>query len=760
MFSMGAPSISIALVALTILVGKAKADEECGVHDLFPKRSDGSWSYSVATIPDGCETVYLQFSSAEVGEKNSESKIRPPPPIGDLGASALAVALIGNTQVTTVWLGANEIGAVGAQALSVALKVNTVLKVLSVAGNSIGDAGVISLAEALKVNTVLSAFILRSNNFGPAGAAALGEALRVNTGLQQLYIHDNTLGEDGVIELSKALELNTVLSNLVLQNTGAGPEAAYAIGQMLKSNHNITSLDMQGNPIGVAGGMVMGDMLQVNSDLVSLNLQSTGIGVGSMRIADGIAKNTKLAKLILNSNGISSAGVAKLASALERNCDLTELGLRDNGGNEVEESVQKQIDLQLAINSDSTKRTAKQLQINPCYATSAEALCGGHGVLAIASEAQKTFSAGSGCVCTACTPGYSGTFCEVGPCEGKTSETTCNGRGMPFVSAATNEGADVDGVERAPFCKCKECTPWYRGDACEIYNPCGTYNDCEAIVGDFVMEHFLQLDLEYLATLGGRSVMDVLLLRRNAVIPGFDPKKDERIGFEDQDKHLKILVQPLEEDRRARFISSLNMAPQLVFSTGDAVLHFDDTVPLTVWGDSIHLPRAVIRYLISLGVDEPGDLMSVTENDVDYMRVGDSIPFDLHDEERVQRDNARDGAIPGASIGKHPFADTGSADGNFTEGGSAAQLKFVDIIRLVAAAEGMRALKPVEEHKTMMLADAARDEAEDTAATPTRPDSRNANSNSGNGRQTTKSWEAESKQKRKVFTRSRESDEL
>ena len=755
------PTATFATFALLLILGgrtSVRAGQECGVDDLFPLKEDGSREYAVAHVPADCMTVRLQPAVTHQGAGASSSHLPTPPPLGDLGASAVAVALIGNTMVTTVWLDQNGVGPVGAQALATALKVNTALVVLSLGGNEIGDAGLASLAEALKASNVLTALIVGNNQIGPAGAELLGHALEVNTGLQQLYLQNNKLGDAGELELSKALKVNHGVSHLMLQNTGIGPEGAYAVGDMLKTNRKITTLHMQGNAIGVAGGMVMGDVLSANSALVTLELESNGIGSpGAIVLAEGLAKNKKLYKLGLENNGISNAGAAKLASVLaERNSDLMELALGDGqGSNLVEQSTQKTIDMQLAINNDPASRLSKQLRISPCLGLTAELHCGGHGSLATASEEQKPNSAGATCVCNDCSPGFSGLFCQVGPCHGKTSEMVCNGRGRPFVSMETKKDAQQNEVASA-VCKCVDCLPWYKGDSCETYNPCGPYTDCKSLVGGAaVLDHFLKLDMEYLQKLGVRSVVDLLLLRDDADIPGIEVR-DSHIGHE-VDAHLNMLTKPLSANDRQQFISALETAAPLVFSTGDAALHFNNTVPLSLWGDSIHLPPAVVGYLVSLGMDEPGDLIKASENDMNYMRVGDVPPNphndgyslgvdDKYESGRPTQDDGGDtGANPGAAHGTHAFADTAHSTGGFAEGALKAKLKHVDILRLVATAESMRGLlvSKDEEHTQMMFRDALRDQAEDAeaeaAATPT----------AGPGT-TRKSWKVESKREERT----------
>jgi Ran GTPase-activating protein (RanGAP) involved in mRNA processing and transport len=65
----------------------------------------------------------------------------------------------------------------------------------------IGDVGAGALAEALMVNSVLQALNLRGNRVGDDGAALLGKALKKNRTLQSLNLDGNQITKQGAIQL-------------------------------------------------------------------------------------------------------------------------------------------------------------------------------------------------------------------------------------------------------------------------------------------------------------------------------------------------------------------------------------------------------------------------------------------------------------------------------------------------------------------------------------------------------------------------------
>ena len=77
----------------------------------------------------------------------------------------------------------SSIGDVGASALAVALQVNNTLTQLNLSGNNVGDEGATALAIALQENTTLTQLILSANSIRGVGASALATALSVNASL-------------------------------------------------------------------------------------------------------------------------------------------------------------------------------------------------------------------------------------------------------------------------------------------------------------------------------------------------------------------------------------------------------------------------------------------------------------------------------------------------------------------------------------------------------------------------------------------------
>ena len=158
--------------------------------------------------------------------------------ISDEGATALAIALEGNTTLRKLSLYDNQISDKGATALAQALEGNTTLHQLDLANNKISDEGATALAQALEGNTTLHQLYLSNNQISDKGATALAIAMKVNTPttLRVLYLSDNKISDKGASALAQALEGNTTLQELYLYNNQISDEGATALGSLLHGN--------------------------------------------------------------------------------------------------------------------------------------------------------------------------------------------------------------------------------------------------------------------------------------------------------------------------------------------------------------------------------------------------------------------------------------------------------------------------------------------------------------------------------------------
>lgn len=288
-----------------------------------------------------------------------------------LGASnclQVAHALQRNTQVRSLMLGTNAIGDAGAAAVAGLVGSNERLEVLYLGCNNIGPQGADALGQALAADTHVTGLWLKRNPLGPQGVRSIADMLRSNRRLRVLDLVNTDLRDDGVQALVDALCTdNRQLSSLYLSGNGLGPTAAKHLARLLREAPQIQALHLSVNHLGDPGAETLAEALLDNGTLQTLSLASNGIGpqgakalfaaakrhaglqvlhlghAPSTRVlgaqANGIgdegaghaagllAASTALRQLDLQRNGITAAGMALLAAALQHNERLVSLRL-------------------------------------------------------------------------------------------------------------------------------------------------------------------------------------------------------------------------------------------------------------------------------------------------------------------------------------------------------------------------------------------------------------------------------------------------
>jgi len=168
-------------------------------------------------------------------------------PIGDEGASRLALAIAHHPSLQHLILGGGLIGDRGATALAQALVTNQVLKRLDLMSCHIGDAGASQIAEALIVNKTLEELYLNGQNVNDQGATQLALALIKNKTLSILGLANNDFSDAGAIRLAEALKQNQTLKKLDLRSCKIGKEGLRHLQEAEKVNHTVR-MDLALNP--------------------------------------------------------------------------------------------------------------------------------------------------------------------------------------------------------------------------------------------------------------------------------------------------------------------------------------------------------------------------------------------------------------------------------------------------------------------------------------------------------------------------------
>jgi Ran GTPase-activating protein (RanGAP) involved in mRNA processing and transport len=107
--------------------------------------------------------------------------------------TALAMALISNTHVKTLYLASLKIYSQQAQILASALVQNTYLETVWLEDNQITSSEASSFATVLYVNRTITTFGLRNNLIGNEGALHILSAMQTNTKIQSIILDGNSI---------------------------------------------------------------------------------------------------------------------------------------------------------------------------------------------------------------------------------------------------------------------------------------------------------------------------------------------------------------------------------------------------------------------------------------------------------------------------------------------------------------------------------------------------------------------------------------
>jgi Leucine Rich repeat len=141
--------------------------------------------------------------------------------IGDVGAAAIADALLTSQSLESLWLTDNNIGDAGMAALAQVLKQGTSLRKLCVSRNPIGTVGLTLFAHALKVNKGLTSLLLNDCSINEEGAKMMAAGLQSNSTLATLSMECNNIRDEGAMAVLKVLtEYNTSVTCLLLDDNG------------------------------------------------------------------------------------------------------------------------------------------------------------------------------------------------------------------------------------------------------------------------------------------------------------------------------------------------------------------------------------------------------------------------------------------------------------------------------------------------------------------------------------------------------------
>jgi Ran GTPase-activating protein (RanGAP) involved in mRNA processing and transport len=290
--------------------------------------------------------------------------------IGEIGARAIAQALVSNKTLQTLELGnswsdngENEIGDLAVEHIALALQVNTCLTTIDLTGCAVRAKGGAALAVAISKNKTLKRLNLSENrNLGDGLRAIVGLGGADGCALEALLLSSCKVDSTSLALLASALPRTPSLTELDLHNNDfSTSDMERILGTIVSSNHlkkidlnmcdinsvdniaaaltgnnSLTELVLDYNEFGDLGTKKLAMALKSNTTLRTLSLASCDIGagengcnIGVCALADMLLVNNALRSLSLYGNSLGELGTRLLAAALPYNRSLRHLSVSE-----------------------------------------------------------------------------------------------------------------------------------------------------------------------------------------------------------------------------------------------------------------------------------------------------------------------------------------------------------------------------------------------------------------------------------------------
>ena len=225
----------------------------------------------------------------------------------------------------------NGITKEAADEIGLALTTNSTLEVLGLSRNKLQSTGIVGIMYSLNNdNKTLKVLDVESNDITDSASGNIAATLANNTSLEDLNLSGNSLKTKGAIKILSALETNSTLKTLSMRDCDITytEQAGHYIANALAGNSGLEKLLLCKNKLQTSGAIKIMQSLQKNSTLKVINLWNNNItDQVANEVAITLANNTCLEELVLQKNEISSEGVKVILSGLKCNRSLKLLAI-------------------------------------------------------------------------------------------------------------------------------------------------------------------------------------------------------------------------------------------------------------------------------------------------------------------------------------------------------------------------------------------------------------------------------------------------
>lgn len=215
---------------------------------------------------------------------------------------------------------------------------NPILTATDLCKQVLGPSSLPPLLDALHTNTHIVHFLFGNNIIGPTAATQIASYITSHDQMQTWYLAGNCINSTAFHALVKSWTASTAVTNIWLKRNPLGPEAADDVFRLITRTPNLRTLDLDQTSLSDAGvARLFGKLTEycTTNPIPLRHLYLNGVGAG-VSAATNIAAflsspNCGLESLCLSKNPLGSAGTNALAAGIAANTSLTRLSLQSVG---------------------------------------------------------------------------------------------------------------------------------------------------------------------------------------------------------------------------------------------------------------------------------------------------------------------------------------------------------------------------------------------------------------------------------------------
>eukprot|EP00731_Ephydatia_muelleri_P034629 Em0069g4a len=213
-----------------------------------------------------------------------------------------------NKMLTTLGLNHCGLGPEGLCEVCNAVRMNTTLTYIDLSENRFDDKNITCLGTMLRENKMLTTLGLRRCGLGPEGLCEVCNAVRMNTTLTYIDLSENRFDDQNITCLGTMLRENKFLTSLLLMDCGLGQKGLCEVSSALEMSTTLIYLDLSGNTFNNQSIACLVQLLTNSQTLATLKLRECGLDEGAMNLLAKGLEHSKLKKLDLGGNHITTKG--------------------------------------------------------------------------------------------------------------------------------------------------------------------------------------------------------------------------------------------------------------------------------------------------------------------------------------------------------------------------------------------------------------------------------------------------------------------